>query len=157
MAVPYIGHLGARLRARFHVQLQVTYREAEFQTPAPVPVRGCVVRVFRGGGAIRVGDEITFSVHVSRRGDDIWTGPSFMLYETFMRASHMEVFLNGSPPHCEVALDECIALDHPTRRPQMKASRVEYFIEWVKWRLLSAAKRCGEARRSYLALCGLSL
>jgi len=134
MAVPYVGLLAARLRARFHVQVRVTHREPEFRTPAAVPVKGCVVRVFRGGAALSVGDEIGFSVHVYRSGDDIWTGPSFMLYESFMSRNHMEVFLNGNPPHCEVALDECIALDHPTRKPRLRASRLEYFIELLKWK-----------------------
>src|SRR5688500_5709967 len=99
MAVPYIGHLRARVRARFHVQIEVTSRESNIETAAAVPITGRVVRVFRG--AISVGDEITFSVHVMRTGDDIWLrpslmmiGPSFMPYETFIRTSHMEAFLN---------------------------------------------------------------
>ena len=136
MAVPYLGHLAARLRARFHVQVQVTHLEAVSQTPAAVPVKGRVVRVFRSGGTLRVGEEVMFSVHVCRPGDNIWPGPSFMLYETFMRANHMEVFLNGHPPRCEVALDECIALDRPTRRPRLRASRLAYLVELVKWKFL---------------------
>jgi hypothetical protein len=134
MAVPYHSHLGARLRARFHVQVQITDREAEPGTPAAVPVKGRVVRVFRSDGALNVGDEVLFSVHVRRKGDDIWPGPSFMLYETFANANHMELFLDGNPPQCEVLLDECIALDGPTRRPRLRASRLEYLIELVRWK-----------------------
>jgi hypothetical protein len=136
MAVPYLGHLAARLQSRFHAQVQVTHPDAVFQTPAAVPVKGRVVRVFRNSGTLRVGDEVTFSVHVCRPGDVIWPGPSFMLYETFMRANHMEVFLNGQPPRCEVARDECIALDRPTRIPQLRASWLAYLVELVKWKFL---------------------
>ena len=133
--VPYIGQLRARLLARFHVQIEVTFRDGEIETPAALPIKGTVVRVFRGVGAIGVGDEVAFSVEVARPEDDIPCGPSFMLYENFMRASHMEAFLNGNPPDCELALDECIALDNPTPRPQLRSSRAEYFTELVKWEL----------------------
>jgi hypothetical protein len=136
MAVPYIGQLKARLEARFHVQIEITFREADFATPAEVPITGRVVSVFRG--AISVGDEITFSVHVTRPEDD-WDmrliGPTYMLYETFMRASYIEAFLNGDPPICELALDEYVVLDNPTPLPQLRSSRVEYLAELAKWKL----------------------
>ena len=83
MAVPHIGHLAARLRARCHAQVQVEHTSANPKTPAAVPVKGRVVRVFRSGGALKIGDEVEFSVHVCRPGDDIWPGPTFMRYETF--------------------------------------------------------------------------
>ena len=133
--VPYHGQLRARLLARFHVQIEVSFREGEIKTPAEVPVTGKVVRVFRG--AIRVGDEITFSVHVMRPGDQdrMWCGPSFLEYETFMHASHIEAFLNGNPPNCELALDEYVVLENPTARPQLSSSRAEYLMELAKWEL----------------------
>ena len=134
MAVPHIGHLAARLRARFHAQVQVEHKGANLKTPAAVPVKGRVVRVFRSGGALKVGDEVEFSVHVFRPGDDFWPGPTFMTYETFMQATHMEVYLNGNPPRCEVSLDECVTIEAPSRRPQLKSSRFAYVVELVKWK-----------------------
>ena len=136
MAVPHIGRLAARLRARFHAQVQVEHKAGTHQTPGAVPVKGRVVRVFRSGGALKVGDEVQFSVHVYRPGDDIWEGPAFMRYDTFMQAKYMEVYLNGNPPQCEVALDECVTIEAPSRRPQVKSSRVAYGIELVKWKFL---------------------
>jgi hypothetical protein len=134
MTVPHIGHLAARLRARFHAQVQVQHTSANPKTPGAVPVKGRVVRVFRSGGALKVGDEVEFSVHVCRRGDDFWEGPSFMPYETFMEATYMEVYLNGNPPRCEVALDEHVTIETPTRRPQLKSSRFAYVVESLKWK-----------------------
>src|SRR5260370_23217472 len=131
MAIPYIGHLAARLGARFHVQLEVT-PSTVLQTPALVPLNGRVVRVFRSDGTLSVGDQVCFSVHVARQGDDIWTGPSFMSYEAFVCANHVEAFLNGDPPECEAAADECIALDRATRRPRLKASRLAYIVELLR-------------------------
>jgi hypothetical protein len=73
---------------------------------------------FEADRTLKVGDEGSFSVLVCRLGDDIPTGPSFMLYDTFMRGNLFEVFLNGVPPDCRVALGECVAVDHLTRSPE---------------------------------------
>ena len=48
MAMPYVAHLHARVRARFHVQVELTGVPSDFQTPAKIPVSGLIVRVFRG-------------------------------------------------------------------------------------------------------------
>jgi hypothetical protein len=136
MAVPYIGHLEARLRARFHVQVQVSYSGAEPRTRAAVPVQGHVVRVFRSGGALHVGDEVRFSVNVRPSGERIMPGLTFMPYDTFIRANYMEVYLDGSPPECEVPLDECVVIDAPTRSPQLRASWFVYWIVRARIRLI---------------------
>ena len=135
MAVPYFGRLAARLGARFHVQVELVKPHAEFQTPAAQPVEGRVVRVFRGKGRLLLGQQVTFAVHVCRRGDRIWPGTSFMSYEDFVRARYMEVFLNGAPPGCVVALDEVSIVDRPSRRPQLRSSRVAYYLALLRWKL----------------------
>jgi hypothetical protein len=134
MAVPYIGHLRARLRARFHVQVRVSPPPTEFRTPAVVPVGGRVVRVFRGGGAVRVGDEVRFAVPVCRQGDPIWPGYEFAWYDDFMRTTHLEVYLDGEPPACEVALDEWVAINGPSYVPRLRASRLIYLVQLIRWR-----------------------
>jgi hypothetical protein len=68
MAAPLEFHLKARREARFHVQVEVEKIPTEFVTPAEVPVGGRVVRVFRSDENLKVGDRVTFSVRVSRRG-----------------------------------------------------------------------------------------
>ena len=135
MAVPYLGHLAARRGARFHAQVELVKPQAELQTPAALPVEGRVVRVFRGKGGLSLGQQVTFSVHVCRRGDNIWPGPKFMRYEDFTGARYMEVFLNGAPPGCEVALDEVSIVERPSRRPQLRASRVAYYVALLRWKL----------------------
>jgi hypothetical protein len=43
MAIPYVGLLSARSRARFHVQVELSSLVGDFQTPAAIPGRriGC--------------------------------------------------------------------------------------------------------------------
>lgn len=135
MAVPFHGHLRARLKARFHVQVQLEQPGADFETPAVVPVRGRVVRVFRGGRALRVGDEVRFSVTVFRRGGPVWPGAGFMWYDEFIRTTYMEAYLNGDPPACELPLHECTAIDGPTFWARLRASRLLYWIVLLHWKL----------------------
>ena len=99
------------------------------------PVAGQVVRVFRSDGSLSLGQDVTFAVNVCQRGDRIVPGPSFLFYDNFIRASHMEVFLEGSPPKCKVAMDECIVLEAPTTRPQIPASRLKYLFFLLIWKL----------------------
>jgi hypothetical protein len=133
MAVPYICHLAARLHARFHVQVELIRSGAAPQTPAAIPTKARVVRVFRGNGAINVGDEIMFSVHVAGRNGEVWEDFCFLPYETYIQATYMEVFLNGEPPRCEVAQDECIPLVSSTRTPRLRSSRIAYMVEYLRW------------------------
>ena len=132
MAVAYVGELRSRLSARFHVQIELTRAPSGFQTPAAVYVDGRVVRLFRGDSSLSIGDKLTFEVNVCRRGDRLPLGPSFMLYDTFLAARYLEAFLNGSPPHCHLALDQCVALSDPTRRPHLRSSRVAYMVEMLR-------------------------
>ena len=71
MVMPGDVYTEARLRARFHVQVELDHTVVD-RTPGRVPVLGRVVRVFRG-------DEVRFSVPVCRDDDeippagDLWT------------------------------------------------------------------------------------
>jgi hypothetical protein len=49
-------------------------------------------------------------------------------------ATHMEVYLNGEPPVCEVALDEVIAIDGVSRAPWLRASWFAYVIALIRWK-----------------------
>jgi hypothetical protein len=133
MAIPYVAELHARLRARFHVQLELTYLPSEFQTPTAITVEGFVIHVFRGGSSLSLGDKLTFDVNVCRRGDLIPPfGPTYQLYDKFLRARYVETFLNGTPPRCGVAVDFMI-LSAPTRKPLLQGSRLAYMLERLKW------------------------
>lgn len=134
MAVPWFGHLRARLDARLHVQVRLAGLPNVVVTPALVPVAGHVVRVFRGEPTVRVGDAVQFPLPVHRPGDEIWPGPSFMRYDDLMQATHLEAYLNGDPPACELALDECIIIDGPTYFARLRASRLSYLAARLWWR-----------------------
>jgi hypothetical protein len=47
-----------------------------------------------------------------------------MLYEKLFTAGYIEAFLNGTPPRCEIALDECMILSAPTPRPRSVSLRL---------------------------------
>ena len=134
MAIAYHYRLEARREARFHVQVQVTHLEAMSYTPAEVPLKARVVRVFRSDGTLRVGDEVMFSMRAVRQDDYIPPGPPFMIYEKLMRVNYMEVYLNGDPPQCHVPWDECVILDRPTRLARFRTSYLgELFSDLLSW------------------------
>jgi hypothetical protein len=129
----------ARHEARFHLQVAVRAVEPNVRTPGDAAVETEVVRVFRGGDAIGVGDTVRFVVSVlSPRnmwdevpvGGTIWTD-----YAALTRASHIEVFLNGDPPECEVALWQLEIIPAATTQPTLRGS----FL--VTIRPLGATKR----------------
>ena len=124
MAIAYHYRLEARREARFHVQVQVTRIEPVSHTPAEVPIKARVVRVFRSDSTLRVGDEVMFSMRAYRQDDYVPPGPPFMIYEKLMRGNYMEVYLNGDPPQCRVPWDECVILDRPTRLARFRTSRL---------------------------------
>jgi hypothetical protein len=130
-----IGHLRARLVARFHVQVRLATPPTVERTPAVIPVAGHVVRVFRGRFTVRVGDEVRFFLRVCRHGDEIPPGLSYVQYESLLRATHLEAYLNGSPPACALALDECMVIDGPTYFAQLRASRLSYLTALLSWHL----------------------
>jgi len=132
MAIFYLGCWRARVGARFHVQVELSGLPSDLQTPAAIPVQGCVVRIFRGDSSLSIGDTLAFHVNVCRRDDRIPCGPAYMLYDEFLRARYLEIFLNGTPPRLE-GLDECKIPPSPTRKPQIQASRLAYAVERLKW------------------------
>ena len=134
MAIPYVGRLSARSRARFHVQVKLSSLLGDFQTPAAIPVEGSVVRIFRGDSSLSIGDKLAFHVNVCRREDRIPCGPAYMSYETFLQARYLETFLDGTPP-CVEAIDLGLILSAPTRKPQLPGSRLAYTVERLKWAL----------------------
>jgi hypothetical protein len=119
--LPSDFYLVARHEARFHVQVQLDEVAGVGQTPCRTPVEATVVRVFRDSGELNPGDKITFGVNVTRPGDRIpasgiiWTSIEKLQYARFL-----EVFLNGDPPKCELALSQFEYIDDPTDKPRMQ-------------------------------------
>lgn len=103
MIAPW-GYSEARLTARYHVQVEFGGVHGGITTPAHVPVRGVVRRIFRGDGHLHLGDGIQFTVAVCRLRDNVISnGENWLPLSSIVGASFMEVFLNGDPPNCEVA------------------------------------------------------
>lgn len=92
------------LRAKYHVQVEIEDRGEVDQTPAHIPVRCRVRRVFRGHD-LHAGDVVQFSVAVCRAVSELFPGgETWMRNSDFQRAKYFEGFLYGTPPNCEVAL-----------------------------------------------------
>ena len=89
-------------------------------TPSEISVRAKVVQVFRARKPIDPGDAIKFGVAVSRPSDDIPAGGTLWVdYDSLASHRFMEVFLNGDPPNCTVALWQYQLLDSPTAKPKI--------------------------------------
>jgi len=58
-----------------------------------------------------------------------------MQCDTLLRATHLEVYLNGSPPACELVLGECIVIGGPTFFARLRASRLSYLMARLWWHL----------------------
>jgi hypothetical protein len=124
MAVDTLQRLKARREAPYHVQVEIT--------AAPPPagdglarVEGRVSRVFRSDGRPAVGDPVTLRLAVVREQEDPPPGRAAIVYERLIRATHLEAFLLGDPPRCEVCLDELELLSEALPGPILSAERLE--------------------------------
>lgn len=125
MAFDAMERVRARREALFHAQIEVASFPVDISTPCEVRVEGRVVSVFRGDGRLRVGDRVTFAVRVFREDDEITPGPAYLPYEELVRATHIEAYLNGNPPLCEIPLDEYEVFAGLRAGPNMTVAQFE--------------------------------
>jgi hypothetical protein len=125
MAVDAIARIKARREAPFHVQIQVNSIPPEFSTPAEVLVEGRIVSVFRSDGRLMVGDRVSFAVRVCREGEETPPGPAYLAHEELVRATHIEAYLTGNPPHCEIPLEEYEVFTGFRAGPNMTVAQLE--------------------------------
>jgi hypothetical protein len=92
--------------------------------PGEISVRGAVVRVFKSDGRLRCGEGVGFHIWVCQPGDEP-TGPAFVYYEQLLQASHVEVYLHGSPPNCELAAYEFALISAPSDQPSMTVAQLQ--------------------------------
>ena len=109
-----------RITARYHVQVELVEKAPISQTPVHAVVRAKVLRVFRGDDQLPVGSEVRFSVAVARTDDDREYGRPWMLPSIFESAKYMEVFLDGSPPECEICSSQAAVILKPIDSPSMR-------------------------------------
>lgn len=133
--IPLDGRLSWRQTAPFHVQLELE-SSGQFRVPGEIRVHGRVVRVFRSDGRLALSDRVAFKLWVCRTGDEP-TGPAYVYYDDFVEATHMEVYLHGTPPECELAAYEFTILNAPSAEPSMTVEQLEELLArynniWMK-------------------------
>lgn len=141
MAVTTIQRLQARRDARFHVQLEIDAVGDPPRDAGPVTIRGHVIRVFRGEGRLPSGSPLEVGVLACRGDVHVPPGLAYLSYDALVQARYIEAFLDGEPPHCSVALDECQLVDAPSEVPVMTVAELELIPSanrprrwWQIWR-----------------------
>jgi len=127
LSIPLEGRLRWRKTAPFHVQLELEKGSGRLTVPGNFTVRGGVVRVFRSDGRIAPGDHVAFGLWVCRAGQEP-TGPAYVYEDDLMRASHVEAYLYGTPPDCELAAYEFTLLEVPSDEPKMSIGDLEELL-----------------------------
>jgi len=131
MAIHPRGLLRARIKAPFHVQAELLKSQIQVKPDSFVEIQGRVVRVFRRDRRLKLGDHISFRLFVRRSGRPPLTGVAPVEENEFMKATHIEAYLDGSPPKCRLTY-EFTLLNGPTKRPKMT---VALFVLKNWWRL----------------------
>lgn len=113
--LPLSHYEQARRDAEFHVQVEIRHVQRNVATPGQARVDANVIRIFRGQHALKLGDAVRFVVSVLTGnesldnvpiGGTIWTN-----YNNLPATRFLEVFLDGLPPECAVALWQLSIID----------------------------------------------
>ena len=104
--LPLSHYEQARRDAEFHVQVKIRHVQSNVATPGQARVDAEVIRIFRGQHALKLGNENFKDVPF---GGTIWTN-----YNDLQAAKYLEVFLDGLPPECAVALWQLVIIDSPS-------------------------------------------
>lgn len=125
MAIDAIQRLRARREATYHVQVKIISLGAAPPTVGEIVVQGRITRVFRTNNRLKEGDSISFALPVLREGGHHPPGRDYFLHSHLVEATHLEAYLDGEPPHCEVCMDECSVIPGPSTSPTMSIRELE--------------------------------
>ncbi len=130
----------ARRTADFHGQVRILNVDQSIQTPGVAQVTAEVVRSFRRHPAYSCGAHVRFGVSVLS-GNEPWErvpigGTRWTNYTELLRAKYMEIFLNGDPPACQVALWQSAIVEMLTTRPVLDAGNSIHKRSRRLWRWL---------------------
>jgi len=111
----------ARKKARYHLQVSVEYVPDNVKMPCEnLSIEGKIVCIFRGRRSMRIGDSVQFDVAVQGEPYIIMSsGILWLNYSNLLQANYMEVFLNGKPPSCSIALYQYKLIEAPTKDPTL--------------------------------------
>jgi hypothetical protein len=127
MVLPSTRYDQARRDATFHVQVELNEISSTADTPGEISVCAKVVQIFRARKPLRRGEAVKFGVAVNRPGDELPAGGTLWIdYDNLASHCFLEVFLNGDPPNCTVALWQYQLIDSPSKEPTMGASKDPY-------------------------------
>ena len=124
-----IADAEARLRARYHVQVEIEARSQAGFLDRP-RVETTVRRIFRGDDQLAEGSAVNFLVNVFEDGDTCFGRRPFVTQSEFDRARYLEVFLNETPPSCIVPHDQHSVIEALSEKPQMKVHTEEELAAW---------------------------
>lgn len=122
--IPLEGRLQWRKVAPFHIQIELQKSSIQFRVPSPVEIPGRVVRAFRTDGRLVPGDHVAFVLWVCRPGEEP-AGRAYVYHDDFIQATHLEVYLHGSSPKCELAAYEFTILNATSDEPTMSVAQLE--------------------------------
>jgi len=123
MAMGDEGRLQARREAPLHLQLELTSVPARCPEDV-VPILGRIVSVFRGQALAAPGAMVEFPIWVCSR-DKEPTGPACVYFDSLQAATHIELFLFGTPPQCKLAAYEYELIGAPSATPVLSATDLE--------------------------------
>ncbi len=131
MALPRETYEKARQEALLHLQVKILPFKTEIKPDcfyAAFPIEGKIVRVFRGHKICKIGQILDFNIAVKSSSEIMLGGRLFLNAKQLKTYQYMEVYLNGKPPQCEVALSQNILLKEPTNEPVI-------FCQPISWRI----------------------
>ena len=127
MAIPLESHLEARRQAPYHVQVEIVNRPVHLDTTGSVTIKCRVGRVFRTTAALEVGGTVSFKLPVYLEREGMPTCPFYLPYRRYVKAVHLEVYLEGTPPQCRVACEEFCIIDGFSETPVLNVEELERF------------------------------
>ena len=116
-------YLQARRSADHHLQVQIEIVRMPPVFPGQASIEARVGSVFVGDKSL-MGRTVEFEVSTLRRRDEMPTDAILWVFaEGLVPGAWLEVFLNGNPPRCNVALWQNDLIAGPTEKPTMSLSQ----------------------------------
>jgi hypothetical protein len=148
--LPLWRYQEARELTTFHGQVKLLSVETTRQTPANVQVDAEICRVFRGPAPYRPGLSVRFAVSVLTGKEPLESvpigGTRWTNYRDLLWAKYMEVFLNGDPPACQIALWQSAIIDAPSSQPVLDSGNPIQVRSLRLWRWLRRIARKGSGK-----------